>query len=234
MVGSVKVKQSQRLSLSANIARASCKNCIERSTLQLPLPRLLTCSCSYQRGWLFILSAARCPIHACCEWPYLRGPTLLLGPGGLLSRFFTGRRAEKKLGYSGLAWQWRAMPSQGWRGRPPAKFLVSTADKPRRQEEIWKYFSTTLVWGPSHCIVNGQAKWMKQLVRLPLILASHFQRVGWGAHARKNLQSGQRCRLEEGEKWRLGRKWLERGQWWWRWIEMLIAIAIIKVIHVIP
>ena len=53
------------------------------------------------------------------------------------------------------------------------------------------------------CIVNGQAKRMKQLVRLPLILTSHFQRVGWGAHARKKwpkLQVRRGGEVAPGEK----------------------------------
>ena len=68
----------------------------------------------YQRWWLFILSALGdgLSIDACCEPPYLQAT--YFWPQGSFVQIFHCQGGWKKHGYSGLAWQWRAEPSQGW------------------------------------------------------------------------------------------------------------------------
>ena len=77
------------------------------------LCRFLTRS-RYQRWWLFILSALDdgLSIDACCEPPYLQAT--YFWPQGSFVQIFHCQGGWKKHGYSGLAWQWGAEPSQGW------------------------------------------------------------------------------------------------------------------------
>ena len=81
------VKQGQGLCFSTYITLAA-RTVWREAPCKYHLPHLLPCSWSYQRRWLFILSAARCPIHACCEWPYLHSPTLWLDPVGSFVQIF--------------------------------------------------------------------------------------------------------------------------------------------------
>ena len=85
--------------------RTGCKEAPCKWLLLRPLP----CSWSYQHRWLFILSAALPHSRLLRMAPYLRGSA----PGSFVP-IFHWPQVEKKHGYSGLAWQWRAMPSQGW------------------------------------------------------------------------------------------------------------------------
>ena len=84
---------------------------------------------SYQHR--FLSYQHRCPIHACCEWPYLRGSTA--APGVFCPDFSLAAGAEKARLFR-ISMTMACNAVTGVAGRPPAKFLVSaTSNKLSRQ-----------------------------------------------------------------------------------------------------
>ena len=100
-----------------HLYNSSCKNCMERSTLQVPPAPPTTLLLVLSARMAFYLISSALSIHACCEWPYLHSPTLWLDPAGSFVQIFHSPQGGEKArlfrismtmacnAVTGVAWQ---------------------------------------------------------------------------------------------------------------------------------